>query len=107
MIPYIYAYFAVDTTTHSDVRAGVHLRALVYVVAREEPLKTVLVSGAVFKDFLHFFVTPDALRLSGLRVMTCRPDKAFTPHPALVSLMQRLRVLSGLQFTHYVATTST
>ncbi|MFP1463441.1 hypothetical protein ACLB1E_28600 [Escherichia coli] len=25
------------------------------------------------------------MRLSGLRVMTCRPDKAFTPHPALVS----------------------
>ncbi|KDX58144.1 hypothetical protein AB87_0342 [Escherichia coli 2-210-07_S3_C1] len=41
--------------------------------------------GEVFKDFLHFFVTPDALRLSGLRVMTCRPDKAFTPHPALVA----------------------
>ncbi|EGB79665.1 hypothetical protein HMPREF9533_05617 [Escherichia coli MS 60-1] len=39
-----------------------------FSASAKEPLKTVLVSGAVFKDFLHFF---------------CRPDKAFTPHPAL------------------------
>ncbi|MEN1620233.1 hypothetical protein AAIG99_31925, partial [Pseudomonas aeruginosa] len=41
---------------------------VVFSASAKEPLKTVLVSGAVFKDFLHFF---------------CRPDKAFTPHPAL------------------------
>ena len=32
-----------DTTTHSDVRAGVHLRALVYVVAREGTFKNCLI----------------------------------------------------------------
>ncbi|KDY86352.1 hypothetical protein AB92_3294 [Escherichia coli 2-474-04_S3_C1] len=41
--------------------------------------------GEVFKIFFIFFFLLDALRLSGLRVMTCRPDKAFTPHPALVA----------------------
>ncbi|ENB81170.1 hypothetical protein ECP02989427_0792, partial [Escherichia coli P0298942.7] len=53
-------------------------------------------SGAVFKDFLHFFVTPDALRLSGLRVMACRPDKAFTPHPALCASNLKLPRCSGI-----------
>ncbi|AKK42206.1 hypothetical protein NMECO18_02775 [Escherichia coli] len=44
---------------------------------------------------------PDALRLSGLRVflqciefaILCRPDKAFTPHPAKMSPPQTRRTI--------------
>ncbi len=40
---------------------------------------------------------PDALRLSGHNSRaTRRPDKAFTPHPAVVPMPDALR-LSGLQ----------
>ncbi|MDU3144680.1 MAG: hypothetical protein E7B00_17725, partial [Citrobacter koseri] len=50
----LYAYFAVDTTTHIAVRAGVHLRALLCVAAREGTFRNCLTIRAVFKGFLHF-----------------------------------------------------